>query len=77
MTLNEQEQVFWDTYERATSEKPDACRVEAGMAGTIEIADELLSLYLCGRKTAGSSLLNGYWKQATADSLHRFYGLGA
>ena len=60
MKLNEQEQAFWDSYVRTSSENPDASRVEAGIAGNIEIADELLYLYLCGRKTAGSSLLKDY-----------------
>ena len=60
MNLNQQEQAFWDSYLRTLSEKPDASRVEAGIAGDVEIADELLSLYLSGRKTAGSSLLKDY-----------------
>lgn len=60
MTLNKQEQALWDSYVRTLSVEPDASRVEAGIAGNIEIADELLSLYLCGRKTAGSSLLREY-----------------
>jgi len=63
MELNEKEFEFWSSYLDTLSEKPDHPYVEVSIAGNDEIADELLELYLNGKKTAGSGLVEDY-KQA-------------
>lgn len=51
---------FWESYINTLNLKPTAPIVTLGMAGNIELADELLELYLKGIKTAGSGLLKDY-----------------
>jgi 5-formyltetrahydrofolate cyclo-ligase len=57
--LEPAEQRCWQRYLRSLprGSRPTHATVTAGRAGTPEIADELLGLYLSGRKTAGSSLV--------------------
>lgn len=60
--LNPQELAYWNRY---LATLPEAQRkkeyaVEANIAGNLEIADQLLALYLKGKKTAASSLLQDY-----------------
>ena len=58
------EQAHWQKYVDALSasqkEKMNEVFVSAGYAGNPQITDELLGLYLCGRKTAGSSLMEDF-----------------
>jgi uncharacterized protein YhfF len=55
--LTERESLYWQSY---LSTGAPGGPVEANIAGNETIADELLKLYLIGRKTAGSSLLEDY-----------------
>ena len=69
MNLKPAELAFWNEYVESAHnhlELRDAF-VMAGQAGDAEIADILLALYLCGKKSAGSSLLEGF--NATGDQL--------
>ncbi|NUT18741.1 MAG: ASCH domain-containing protein [Hamadaea sp.] len=56
--LNEPELLFWQAYLQTLppESRPAEPFVEASFAGPRESTDELLSLYLTGRKTAGSSI---------------------
>ncbi|NUT38236.1 MAG: ASCH domain-containing protein [Hamadaea sp.] len=58
MRLSEAQWSFWQAYlETLTPEsRPADPFVEASFAGARESTDELLALYLTGRKTAGSSI---------------------
>lgn len=58
--LNERERRYWERYLRSLPHPPASESVEAGMAGNEGLADELLGLYLQGKKSAGSSLLEDY-----------------
>lgn len=60
MNLNKEETEYLNSYLSTLTAKPDPLFVEASIAGNEEIADELLDLYLMGKKTAGSSLLKDY-----------------
>jgi 5-formyltetrahydrofolate cyclo-ligase len=53
---------YWEKYlETLTKqEHPINPKVEASFAGNKEITDELLQLYLSGKKTAGSSILEDF-----------------
>ena len=51
---------YWNSYLETLEEKLDHPDVEAGIAGNQEIADKLLSLYIEGKKTAGSGLVKDY-----------------
>ncbi|MEH0861723.1 ASCH domain-containing protein [Halobacteriovorax sp. DPLXC-1] len=51
---------FWDLYEETLDEKLDHPHIEISIAGNAEIADELLALYLSGKKSAGSGLVKDY-----------------
>lgn len=57
--LKPREQEYWHRYLRSvpTGLRPARPRVRAGTAGSHEITDDLIALYLNGRKTAGSSLV--------------------
>ncbi|WP_018348564.1 ASCH domain-containing protein [Longispora albida] len=56
--LNEAQLSFWQAYLETLppESQPADPVVEASFAGSRESADELLDLYLTGRKTAGSSI---------------------
>lgn len=58
--LNQREQAYWKKYCSNTGLDPYSTPVEASIAGNPSIANELLHLYLSGKKTAGSSLLKYY-----------------
>jgi uncharacterized protein YhfF len=60
--LKKIEQEFWNRYLQSLSPsfRPVNPRVEASYAGNRSIADGLLVLYLCGRKTAGSSIVEDF-----------------
>ena len=60
MHLTHEQQDYWDVYVRTLEKPPSQPQVTAGIAGDSAIADELLSLYLNGSKTAGSSLVRDY-----------------
>ncbi len=60
MELNEIEFEFWNSYLETVNENPCHPYVEVSIAGNDEIADELLALYLNGKKTAGSSLVTDF-----------------
>lgn len=54
-------QAFWQRYlVSPNAERQLSGSVHAAVAGTGEMADALLSLYLSGRKTAGSGLVKDY-----------------
>lgn len=60
--LKPQERSYWSSYLETLPDdkKPMNAFVTAGHAGTPQITDELLALYLAGKKTAGSSVLEDY-----------------
>jgi len=60
--LKPQELAYWNLYLATLpeAERKKEYGVEANIAGNLEIADELLALYLNGKKTAASSLLQAY-----------------
>lgn len=51
---------YWQNYLSCAVDVPQNPKVEFSIAGNDEIADQLLDLYLSGKKRAGSSLLKGY-----------------
>ena len=61
-SLKAQEQAYWESYLDSMPEdrRPNEAFISAGYAGNSEITDELLGLYLSGRKTAGSSILEDF-----------------
>jgi len=67
MMLKAKELDYWHAYIGPLKHKPENATVEAGMAGNNEIADELLDLFLRGRKTAASGLVKDY--QLSGDPL--------
>jgi len=66
--MNEKELLYWNNYLRSinigTKAEP---YVETSIAGNIDIANSLLSLYLSGKKYAGSGLVKDY--QLAGDEL--------
>lgn len=60
MALNQTQQSFWDEYISSLPTPPVEPNIEVNIPGNDEIADELLSLFLEGKKTAASSLLKDY-----------------
>lgn len=62
MSLKPAEREYWDLYVSGLpeGERPSAPFVTASYAGTPEITDGLLELYLAGKKTAGSSLVEDF-----------------
>jgi uncharacterized protein YhfF len=60
--LNPLAKKFWERFLASRTDRAELqnCRVEANFCGNREIADELLALYLCGKKTAGSGLVKDY-----------------
>jgi len=69
MNLKSKELEFWNAYLQTLSEKPREIIVEASIAGNVAIANQLLELYLSGKKTAGSSLVKDY--ELSGDPLPR------
>lgn len=61
-SLKLNEQMFWDEYllTLPESQRPENPFVEASYAGNQKITDELIQLYLTGKKTAGSSLVEDF-----------------
>ncbi|MBS1983287.1 MAG: hypothetical protein JST16_03870 [Bdellovibrionales bacterium] len=61
-SLKPAELAFWNEYVStlAESERPHAPSVHAACAGSPAVTDELLALYLQGKKTAGSSILEDF-----------------
>ncbi|HEY8191074.1 MAG TPA: ASCH domain-containing protein [Alphaproteobacteria bacterium] len=57
--MKEIEQKFWESYTDtlSASQRPDNPYIEVAYAGNKFITDDLLELYLTGKKTAGSSLV--------------------
>lgn len=60
MDLTKKELDLWNLYLSTIAVKPIRPNIEASIAGSLDIADELLGLYLSGRKTAGSGLVRDY-----------------
>ena len=58
--MNEKIVEYWNSYLRTLEDRPSNPVVEASISGNDEIADELLDLYLSGKKTAGSGLVKDY-----------------
>lgn len=60
--LKPRELKYWDRYLQSLSTelRPARPRVSAGPAGPYEITDDLIALYLSGRKNAGSGLVADY-----------------
>jgi 5-formyltetrahydrofolate cyclo-ligase len=67
MTLTEAQKSFWNSYVNTLSTPPVDPTIEVNVPGNKEIANELLSLILQGKKTASSSLLKDY--EFTGDPL--------
>ncbi len=65
--MNIRQQKYWNSYLETIKDKPTNPTIIVGFAGNQEIADELLELYLSGKKTAGSALLKDY--EVTGDPL--------
>lgn len=70
-SLKPNEQAYWDAYLATLplQTRPSCDMVLANFAGNAAITDGLLELYLSGRKSAGSSLLEDY--EAAGDPLPR------
>ncbi|MFC1610943.1 ASCH domain-containing protein [Myxococcota bacterium] len=60
--LNEREAAYWEAFLRSLpdEQRPSSPTLTAEIAGNLELADDLLELYLSGRKTAGSGLVQEY-----------------
>lgn len=69
MKLAESELVFWNKYldSKPTIESHLDCVVEASPAGSLGITDKLIALYLSGKKSAGSGLVEDF--EVTGDPL--------
>ncbi|WP_127716862.1 ASCH domain-containing protein [Halobacteriovorax sp. HLS] len=52
--------IFWNKYLDTIGSPLGDAHVEISIAGNIEIADELLNLFLQGKKTAGSGLVKDF-----------------
>jgi uncharacterized protein YhfF len=63
------EQKYWQNYldSLTPEERPQQPHVEAGFAGSPSLTDDLLQLYLAGKKTAGSSIAEDF--MTTGDPL--------
>ncbi|GAB5389340.1 MAG: ASCH domain-containing protein [Alphaproteobacteria bacterium] len=61
MQLSQAEMAFWEEYASTLKIRPRGA-VTASIAGDQNIADELLKLYLTGKKRAGSGLVRDYKK---------------
>jgi len=60
MELTEKVLEYWNSYLSTLSEKLINPKVEVGIPGDDAIADQLVSLYLNGKKTAASGLIRDY-----------------
>ena len=60
--LKENERLYWKKYliSLPENERPVNPNVDVAFAGNKDMTDELLKLYLCGKKTAGSSIVEDY-----------------
>lgn len=69
MPLKPNEQAYWEKYLQTLADevKLSHALVTAGYAGNPQITDELLALYLQGKKSAGSSLMEDF--QTAGDPL--------
>lgn len=67
--LNKTQKQYWDSYvfTLPSSLRSMKLNVSASYAGNKEITDELLNLYLTGKKTAGSSIVEDFL--STGDEL--------
>lgn len=61
-SLTEAQLAYWQQYLSTlpAAQRPTSPCVSAGYAGTPEMTDDLLELYLSGRKTAGSSVIEDF-----------------
>ena len=61
-SLKHAELAYWNEYVSTLpeSERPHAPSVHAACAGSPAVTDDLLALYLQGKKTAGSSILEDF-----------------
>lgn len=58
--MNEEQLQYWRDYCDSVGMNPDEVYVEASIAGNKDIAEELLLLFLQGKKKAGSGLVQDY-----------------
>jgi 5-formyltetrahydrofolate cyclo-ligase len=58
--MNEEQLKYWNDYLDSINQSNRDLYVEASIAGDLNLADELLNLYLDGKKTAGSSLVKDF-----------------
>lgn len=60
--LKKSHKEYWDAYINTLpeNERPSAPTIEAAPCGNHDITDELIALYLDGKKTAGSGLAEDY-----------------
>ena len=59
-SLNSKELFFWNRYLGTIDDELENPNVEASIAGNNKIADELLHLFLIGKKRAASGLVRDY-----------------
>lgn len=61
MRLTLEQERYWRDYIAQAADVPgESCNVVAGTPGNADIADQLIDLYLKGRKTAGSGVVEDY-----------------
>jgi 5-formyltetrahydrofolate cyclo-ligase len=60
MDLDTKGKLYWEKYLSTLDIVPLNPHVESGIAGNENTADQLLELYLSGKKTAGSGLVKDY-----------------
>jgi len=62
MKLTESELVFWNKYlgSKSTVNPPLNYTIEASPAGSLNITNKLIELYLAGKKSAGSGLVEDF-----------------
>jgi 5-formyltetrahydrofolate cyclo-ligase len=58
--MNEEQVKYWEDFCKSIGIQADQAYVEASVAGNETNAEELLLLYLQGKKTAGSGLVRDY-----------------
>lgn len=60
--LNSTQKIYWNRFISTLprDSRPIQPNISASVAGNNEITDELLNLYLCGKKIAGSSIVEDF-----------------
>lgn len=58
--MEDKAKLYWSQYLETISDDLYGVHIEAGMPGNADIADDLLALFLSGKKTAASGLVRDY-----------------